>query len=309
MKKTCMALFLSVASLCTMVLTVTNANAATVTDSRGTFTLDTTPKRIVALEFSFVDALAVVGVSPVGIADDNDRKRILPAIREKIAPWTSVGTRSQPSLEVIASLKPDLIIADVDRHSAVFNELEKIAPTLLLPSRRETYTSNLRSAAIIGKVVGKDHEMQDVLAKHDTKMNDFKQRFINKGFADTTLLFGVARENGFYAHAQASYAGGVIQALGLKGLKKLDNETASRQISLEQLLALNPDYLIVGDYTSNSIITTQWDKQPLWSLLTAAKEHHIYHVDGNLWARCRGILAAEQMANDLMHNLLPAKEE
>jgi len=74
-----------------------------------------------------VDALAQVGVSPVGVADDNKVDRILPQVREKITAWQSVGTRSQPSLEVIASLKPDLIIADPSRHTAVFEELKKIA--------------------------------------------------------------------------------------------------------------------------------------------------------------------------------------
>ena len=47
------------------------ASAVTVKDAKGEFTLDKTPSRVVALEYSFVDALAQVGVSPVGVADDN----------------------------------------------------------------------------------------------------------------------------------------------------------------------------------------------------------------------------------------------
>ena len=96
------------------------ASAVTVTDAKGEFTIDKTPSRIVALEYSFVDALAQVGVSPVGVADDNDKTRILQEVRDKIQPWESVGTRSQPSLEAIAALKPDLIIADPSRHTAVY---------------------------------------------------------------------------------------------------------------------------------------------------------------------------------------------
>ena len=40
--------------------------AVTVKDEHGELTLEKTPQRVVALEFSFVDALANVGVSPVG---------------------------------------------------------------------------------------------------------------------------------------------------------------------------------------------------------------------------------------------------
>ena len=126
------------------------ASAVTVKDAKGEFTLDKTPSRVVALEYSFVDALAQVGVSPVGVADDNKVDRILPQVREKIATWQSVGTRSQPSLEVIASLKPDLIIADPSRHTAVFEELKKIAPTVMFDSRHESYQENLETAQKIG---------------------------------------------------------------------------------------------------------------------------------------------------------------
>ncbi len=87
--------------------------------------------RIVALEFSFVDALANVGVSPVGVADDNQPSRVIQPVRDLIRPWTSVGTRSQPNMESIAALKPDLIIADSSRHRAAYGQLSKIAPVLL----------------------------------------------------------------------------------------------------------------------------------------------------------------------------------
>jgi iron complex transport system substrate-binding protein len=279
-----------------------SAMAVTVHDKHGMFTLNKVPTRIVVLEFSFADALAAVHVSPVGIADDKDPSRLLPAIRARFTKWVSVGTRSQPSLEVIAALKPDLIIADAGRHAGVYDDLSKIAPTLLLPSRRETYAENLHSAEIIGKVVGKAQEMAARLKLHRQRMNSYRQQL--HALWHKTLQFGVARENGFFMHANDSYAGGVVRALGFSSLPALSHDKATRQISLEQLLALNPDYLVVGDYTPNSIIH-RWEKQGLWQVLNAVRHHHVVHVSGNLWSRCRGILAAEYMAQDLIRLVAP----
>lgn len=208
-----------------------------------------------------------------------------------------MGTRSQPSLEVIASLKPDLIIADADRHTGVYPELLKIAPTLLLPSRRATYQSHLDSAALIGKVIGKEKAMQYRLKQHKQVMQKFSQQLAS--LHKQTVLFGVALEHGFYAQSADSYAGGVLSLLGMRTALTLRNDKASRQINLEQLLAMNPDYLIVGDYTENNI-TLQWHKHPLWNVLKTVRNQHVHHVDGNLWGRCRGILAAEYMARDLV---------
>ena len=117
-----------------------SAQVRSVQDEQGTFELEAIPQRIVVLEFSFVDALAAVDVSPVGVADDNDATRVISAVRAKVEPWQSVGMRSQPSLEAIAVLKPDLIIADAERHRAIYQDLQRIAPTLLLKSRGETYS-------------------------------------------------------------------------------------------------------------------------------------------------------------------------
>lgn len=276
-------------------LWATTAQAVTVQDSKGTFSLEYEPQRIVVLEFSFADALASVGVKPIAIADDKDKSRVLPTVREVIGDWESVGTRSQPSLEMIASLKPDLIIADITRHEAVYQDLQKIAPTLILPSLRETYEDNLKASAIIGKVVGKDAEMQARLAQHEAMMSNIATKISIKA----NVQFGVARADALFLHTNDSYAGGVIKRLGLSVPQSGQDDSASRQTSLEQLLAINPDYLLVGNYSHPSIVD-EWQKEPLWNVLQAVSKQHVFEVNPNVWARCRGIMAAEQMAKDLL---------
>lgn len=274
----------------------------TVVGQDGPLTLSRAPARIVALEFSFVDALVQVGISPVGIADDMDADRLLPALRERLAPWQSVGTRAQPSLEVIAALKPDLIIADWERHGAIAATLRQIAPTLMLSSRRETYEQSLVAAQTIATLVGQGEAMTTRIAQHGERMARQGTRLKQ---LTGRVQFAVARENGLYLHAPDSFAAGVIRALGLTvpEVAARDKE-ASRQIGLEQLLALNPDYLILGTYASPNVVDG-WQRESLWSLLTAAREGHLLKVDGNRWARSRGLLAAESMAEDLVHGLLP----
>ncbi|WP_063332475.1 Fe(3+) dicitrate ABC transporter substrate-binding protein [Marinomonas sp. TW1] len=276
------------------------ATAVTVEDSKGLFTLDYQPKRIVVLEFSFADALAAVDVSPVGIADDKEADRVLKEVRDVIGSWTSVGTRSQPSMEVIASLKPDLIIADISRHEAVYADLQKIAPTLILPSRRETYEDSLKAAAIIGKVIGKDQAMQARLQQHRKTMAQYAQQLPQK----IEVQFGVARDDALFLHTKDSYAGGVIHALGLANAETGRDDTAYRQTGLEQLVAINPEYLIIGNYVTPSIID-KWRNEPLFSVLQAARQNHIYQVNPNTWSRCRGIMAAERMSQDLVDILVP----
>lgn len=268
------------------------ACAVTVEDLQGQFTLDKAPQRIVVLELSFADALAAVDLSPVGIADDNDPARILPEVRARLKPWRSVGTRAQPSLEAISALRPDLIVADSSRHRGIYAALRQIAPVLLLKSRNETYAENLQSAAIIGKVVGQDPLMQQRLAQHRRRMADFAAQLP----AGASVVFGTSREQQFNLHSRDTYTGSVLSALGLSVPAAIGGAPMAT-IGLEQLLAINPQWLFVAHYRTESIVR-KWQQDPLWQMLQAQQKQQVAAVDSNSWARMRGMFAAERIAAD-----------
>jgi len=270
------------------------ASAVTIKDAKGEFTLDKTPSRVVALEYSFVDALAQVGVSPVGVADDNKVDRILPQVREKITAWQSVGTRSQPSLEVIASLKPDLIIADPSRHTAVFEELKKIAPTVMFDSRHESYQGNLETAQKIGDLVGKSSEMKAKINEHNDYIANIAK---NLGVQGKKASFGTSREDKFNIQNVNGYVGSFLTTLGFAPTK-LNGDQAFVEINLEQLVMEKPEYLFIAHYRDESI-ARKWEAEPLWKAIPAVKANHVYSVDADMWARGRGLEASKIMAKQI----------
>jgi len=270
------------------------ASAVTVKDAKGEFTLDKTPSRVVALEYSFVDALAQVSVSPVGVADDNKVDRILPQVREKITAWQSVGTRSQPSLEVIASLKPDLIIADPSRHTAVFEELKKIAPTVMFDSRHESYQENLETAQKIGDLVGKSAEMKAKINEHNDYIANIAK---NLGVQGKKASFGTSREDKFNIQNDNGYVGSFLTTLGFAPTK-LNSDQAFVEINLEQLVMEKPEYLFIAHYRDESI-ARKWEAEPLWKAIPAVKANHVYSVDADMWARGRGLEASKIMAKQI----------
>lgn len=270
------------------------ASAVTVKDAKGEFTLDKTPSRVVVLEYSFVDALAQVGVSPVGVADDNKVDRILPQVREKITAWQSVGTRSQPSLEVIASLKPDLIIADPSRHTAVFEELKKIAPTVMFDSRHESYQENLETAQKIGDLVGKSSEMKAKINEHNDYIANIAK---NLGVQGKKASFGTSREDKFNIQNDNGYVGSFLTTLGFASTK-LNSDQAFVEINLEQLVMEKPEYLFIAHYRDESI-ARKWEAEPLWKAIPAVKANHVYSVDADMWARGRGLEASKIMAKQI----------
>ncbi|MGF9858695.1 Fe(3+) dicitrate ABC transporter substrate-binding protein [Priestia endophytica] len=260
-----------------------------------------TPKRVVTLELSFVDSLNALGVEPVGIADDN-KKDMIEKLVDKKMDYTSVGTREQPNLEVISSLQPDLIIADAQRHKAIYKELQQIAPTVVLKSRESTYEENLDAFTTIAKAMNKEEQGKKRLEEHKQTMKDLKEKLADNEKA--TVLPAVVRDTSFQAHTSSSYDGQLLEQLGFKN--PIDTKDAYAQMNLEQLSKIDPDILILAN-NEGKLLTDEWKDNPLWKDLKAVKNNQVYNVDRDLWTRFRGIISAENIGKD-MNKLLDEKK-
>lgn len=302
-------LLAATASLAMLAL-VPAALAVDITHDLGTTAVPDNPQRIVVLEYSFVDTLAAVGVKPVGIADDNTRESIVPVYTAVIGDeWTSVGLRREPSLEIIASLQPDLIIADTSRHEAVYGALSEIAPTIVFDSLTGTYEVALEAARTIAHAVGRDAEMEARLAEHARKMEAFKAEIGD--VSGWSAQFFIDNGEGIFLHSPVSYNGSLLAWFGFKSnMATPDGHTYEEAIvatSLEQLSEINPQILIRGKYADPGL-TDSWKGQPLWDNLEAVKKGNVYDVNAHEWSRLRGLIASEVSAANLVEIVKQLKQ-
>lgn len=283
-----------------------SVGAAEITHELGVTEVPDAPERIIALEFSFVDALAALGVSPVGIADDKKRERIVAEYTTVIGDdWQSVGTRKTPSLEVIASLQPDLIIADKTRHSGVYETLSQIAPTIVLDSLGGTYPDAIEQTLVIGDVLGMNDEAAQRVAEHEAVMEDLIAQISNKS-RGVDAQFGVTNATGLWLHSPLSYNGSLLEKFGFSSSMTPKEgevyETNYVPTTLEQLSVVDPDLLILGKY-ADPAFTDSWAGEALYEGLKAVEANNVYTVDAHKWSRMRGLLAAEMTANDVIQIL------
>lgn len=274
----------------------------------GTTEVPKNAKRIVALEFSFVDSLAALDVKPVGVADDKKKDRIIKPIREKLGDYTSVGTRKQPNLEEISKTKPDLIIADSNRHKGIYKELSKIAPTILLKSFDGDYKENIDAFKTIAKALNKEDECKKRLEKHDKLLAEYKEQI--KFDKKDKVLPAVTAKAGLLGHPTNSYVGELIEILRFKdaltndltkGLSKY-LEGPYLKLNSETLSQINPDRMfIMADKANETDPAYQKVTQdPVWNTLKAVKENKVNVVSRDLWARSRGVISSEELAKNIV---------
>lgn len=275
----------------------TAAGSITIQDARGELKLDKIPERIVSMDFSFTDMLVSLGVQPVGIADDGTPELFMDSVKDQLGQYTSLGSRYEPNIELISSVQPDLIIADINKHSAALSQLEQIAPVLVLDDFQADYDQMLKNFDIIAKAVGKEKEGAERLQKHEQLVKEAQQKLSTSGL---TVLPAVVNPKGFFGHSDHSYTGSIVKLLGFTD--PLQNEKSYPELTLEQLVELNPEVLFLMP-TEEVTVVNEWEKNPLWSKVDAASHNRIFTVERRNWSLSRGLLGSEQIMTDITTSL------
>ena len=267
-----------------------NKNQIVVKHELGTTTLDSIPENIAVLELSFLDSLYNLDVDPVAIADDEDASKVADVTEGELTEYTSVGNRKEPNLEELSTLDLDLIIADTSRHSEIYEDLSKIAPTIVLNSIDSTYDEYIENFETIAKVVGKEEEAE-VKAKAEDKVS-------NKN-----VLTVSPKNDGYTAHTSSSFVGQVLEKAGFTNAVQSEDVEAS--LSLEQLVEIDPDIIVYMREDIDTTIYEEWKDTELYKSLKSVKNNEVYvTVSRKPWTQYRGFISVKTLMKEMSGWLL-----
>ena len=299
--------------LLTLTLTSLSAYAAPVTvqTENGPLTLPQPARRVIALEYSYLDTLEALGLTAAGAAlTTQGGDRGAPAyLKPLVGDVKAVGSRAQPNLEAILTLKPDLILADALGQKAALPGLGRIAPTAVYQNRRGSYDDVLAQVLDIGKLTGREARARQLLAE--------QAGLVQKAAAFTKksapgLVVAVATEDSFTVHTTESFIGSLLHKLGRRNLALPQGGNTQYELSLEGLVALNPGTLVVLTGADEVPLTRKWAQNPLWRKLNAVNRNRVYEFDRDLWTRSRGPIAlrrifAQSIESGLLGDKAPAR--
>ncbi|WP_412520359.1 ABC transporter substrate-binding protein [Staphylococcus simulans] len=261
--------------------------------------------RVAALEFSFVDDLLALDIKPAAIADDGSKENLFEAVRDQVGNYVSLGDRNNPDLDALRDAEPQLIIADGERHHKIYRDLEKIAPTILLESFDGNYKQNLKSFELIGQAVSKAQKAKTRVAVHEQKIKQIEENITLDKHLGT--LAAVVTDNYIVGHDANSYVGQFLKRLGFKmAITQADSRTYPEykdgpylKLTDEQLKVLNPERLILMVDDENADALEKLRQSEVYNSINAKKNGRIHFVNRELWAKSRGLVASEYIAEDL----------
>ncbi|HEX4815552.1 MAG TPA: iron-siderophore ABC transporter substrate-binding protein [Nonomuraea sp.] len=274
----------------------------TVKHAMGETVIPAQPKRVVALDQSFVDAVLTLETPVVGHTTYRSLDTSLPDYLGQVADTygkdsTPVGTLEQPSLEKIMALKPDLIVSAKVRHEALYDQLSKIAPTVFSETTGAIWKENVR---LMGQALGKEE-----LA--DTRIKEYEARAARIGAAikakegelPTIAIVRFAGEPTVRLYVEKSYSGLVMKDIGFprpEGQPTVDDAIAVN-VSQERIPDLDADHIFVSTYADPSAEEPKqkFVTNPLWNKLKGEK----HDVTDLTWMTAVGIQGAHAIMDDV----------
>lgn len=263
------------------------------TDQEGrTVTLDGVPQRIVSLAPSNTEILFAIGLGDkvVGVTDYAD----YPAAA-KTKP--SVGGYTDPDIEKIVALKPDLVLATDIQMPKVVPELEKlgIKVAVLNPKNLDQI---LQSITLVGQMTGASTEAATLVSSMQTRIKAVEDKVAGLSPSQKPKVFYAVWYNPLMSAGQGTFQNDLIQKAG--GINIAANLTGWSNISIETVIADNPDIMIAG-LSQPSIKDNNFkfiNTDPRLADTSARKNGKVYGIDSNIVSRDgpRIVDALEQMA-------------
>jgi ABC-type Fe3+-hydroxamate transport system substrate-binding protein len=283
-------------------------------------TLPQRPKRIVVLEYMFAEDLAALGIIPVGMADAANYPGWFEYDKERLGRVADVGTRQEPSFEAIAALKPDLILGVGLRHSAIFDALNRIAPTVLfqyspdLEKNEASLTQMdwarkiLRSIACL---TGREEAGRAVEAKLDAGLARDALRIAQAGRSGEQVawLQELGLADRYWAFTGNSMVGGVAHALGLQLAYAAPTREGTTYVTSKDLLQKPGLAVLFVSATGPEVPLSAKLDSPIWRFVPARRAGRVALVERNLWV-FGGPMSALRLADAMTEQLLslpPAK--
>ena len=262
-----------------------NKNQIVVKHELGTTTLDSIPENIAVLELSFLDSLYNLDVDPVAIADDEDASKVADVTEGELS-----------------TLDLDLIIADTSRHSEIYEDLSKIAPTIVLNSIDSTYDEYIENFKTIAKVVGKEEEAEVKIAEAENLLSEVKAKAEDK-VSNKNVLTVSPKNDGYTAHTSSSFVGQVLEKAGFTNAVQSEDVEAS--LSLEQLVEIDPDIIVYMREDIDTTIYEEWKDTELYKSLKSVKNNEVYvTVSRKPWTQYRGFISVKTLMKEMSGWLL-----
>jgi len=242
-----------------------------------TYTVPARAERIIIVgAIEAMEDAKILDVKPVG-ASTTGGKFPEAFAKDVLKDATPIGEKTEPNVEAILKLKPDVILMSTKFPEETKQKIEKLAPVVPISHISEDWKDNLM---VLAKLTGKEDVAKEKLQAYEHHLTTAKEE-LGANVKDKKILTLRIRRGDLFIYPEDVFMNAALyHDLGFPALEVTKAAKAQEQLPLEKISDIDPDYMFVQYETSSNQdkanALQDLEKNPVWKSLKAVKEDHVF---------------------------------
>lgn len=244
-------------------------------------TLEKPAQKIVSVAPSNTEILYALGAGSQVVGRDSfsdypEEAKTLPDVG---GGWGELNT------EQIVALQPDLVLAAQINTAEQVKTLEDLGLTVYYLPNPKDFDGLYANLQTVARLTGRESETETLIASLKERVSAVEEKVAS--ISARPLVFyelDSTDVNAPYTSGPGTFIDLLISMAGAENLgHTLQGEWV--QVSVEELIRRNPDYILLGDYVWGGIKPEDVAARPGWDAISAVKEGRVLPFDDNLVSR------------------------
>ncbi|GGD08678.1 ABC transporter substrate-binding protein [Pontibacillus salipaludis] len=276
----------------------------TITHLKGETEIPENVDKVVALRPSYFDHMLTIDEKPAGVtAQPQYGGDYIPYLSDQLEGAEIVGSAAEVNLEKILEINPDLILVDDYTASQVYEDLEKIAPTIVLGAESEEDRNDpefwKQDLMKIAKIFDKEALAEEKIAELEEKVAKAQEevsKLENKKLAFLRIREKVIQIYPETTHPMVDF---LYTDLGFEPSDLTDPKERG-DLSMEVIPEMNADHIFLQvDSSGGPENYSSIQESSLWKDLDAVENGNVLKTDFWIY-KAWGAIGRGQMVDEAM---------
>ena len=246
-------------------------------DMDNTVELDGYPQAIVSISASTTEILFAIGAGDQVVG--RDEYSVYP---EEALNITSVGAMwDELPVEAILALEPDLVVAAQIISEDQVLGLRELGLNVYWQANPTSYEELWKNLRDFARLTGHENETETLIADLEARVKAVQEKIAPVSYLPSVFYeLDATDPSNPWTTGSGTFIDYIItQAGGANAASALEGEYA--QISSEELIAVNPDVILLADALYGTTAESVAER-PGWDVITAVAENALYPIDPNM---------------------------
>ena len=245
------------------------------------------PKKIVTDSAIISRFLAALDIELVGVPSSTTK------IPEEYNGVQRIGRSGMPDLEIVKSLKTDLVVSTLYSKPALKPKYDNLnIPSFYL--KVDTYDESMEVIEILGKAFHKEEKADAILKDIKHREEILHEKLKDKEPKKIAIIYGNGES--FFMTGKNHFLQGLMDKIDCENIvTSIDNSALLKKsvpFSMEQLIKANPDVILrlpTSQTKNGESFEEIFNANPIWKLTKAYKNKKILDIDPTLFRMSAGV--------------------